>query len=120
MKQMMKRTLSLLLCLVMVLGLLPAMTPVAEAVNATSWSELVAYLTDPAFQSIFLKNDISYVAGENEDPTVTIVGKKFLNLNGHELIVDDDSNAVDGASRPLGRSSWTGPCLPFRQAQVWR
>ena len=102
MKKKMKRTLSLLLCLVMVLGLLPAMTPVAEAVSPTSWSELVGYLTDPDFQSIFLEKDISYVAGENEDPTVTIVGDKFLNLNGHELIVDDDSNAVDGASRPLG------------------
>ena len=102
MKKKMKRTLSLLLCLVMVLGLLPAMTPVAEAVSPTSWSELVAYLTDPSFQSIFLDQDISHVAGENEDPTVTIVGDKFLNLNGHELIVDDDSNAVGGASLPSG------------------
>ena len=102
MKLIRRRFLSLLLVLVMVLGMIPTMASAAETEGPTSWLELVQLLTDPEDQVIILEQDISYSAKADEDPTVTIVGNKLLNLNGHTVTVDDDSNGVDGASRPLG------------------
>ena len=112
MKKKMKRFLSLLLCLVMVLGLIPAMTPTAEAeeeeeIRITTWGTLVAYLTDPdETRKAHLYNDISYYVDDGTDasksPTVTVVGEKHLRLRGCDIIVDDDSNRSGDGSLPYG------------------
>ena len=112
MKHILKRFLSLLLCLVMVLGLIPAMTPTAEAeeedqIAIKSWDELVTYLTNPAeTRKAFLYNDISHYVDDgtdsSESPTVTVVGEKHLRLRGCDIIVDDDSNRSGDGSLPYG------------------
>lgn len=95
----MKRFMSLLLTVVMVLGMLPAMSLTASAASVDSWDELRAALEadDDAVITVTKdikgesKKDLEDEIGTGSSPfdTVVVKGNKTLDLNGNEVYYKD-------------------------------
>ena len=90
-----RRLLSLLICLLMVLTMLPAATFVSSAasmtaVSVSSGSDLKNYLGSSGNYNITLTKDIDYNETGDYSYWCTISGTNAINLNGHVLLVSND------------------------------
>ncbi|MBQ8897026.1 MAG: cell wall-binding repeat-containing protein [Clostridia bacterium] len=91
-----KQIISIILVMAVVIGLVPAVSPRAEAatVTVTSWNGLVNALTASGTTTVNLGADI-YAESQSGFSTVIIQGSKTLNLNGHNIEYCYKNNKAD-------------------------
>ena len=89
---------------VMFLGALPVTAVTANAETSSyevdTWEELSEALTAQGTATITVTDDITYRIGSSDEsyeesrrhPNIKIAGTKTLDLNGHEIVCDDQSN----------------------------